>query len=63
MIIIAGIGASIILIMPAVGGITGMIQSLPPGSFSFPLGTGFNAVDLVSYLLIFGLVYVVGPDM
>jgi len=62
-VIIAGIVISATIAMPLIGGIDDMILALPPGSFSFPLGPGFDVMDFVSYLLIIGLVYVVGPDM
>jgi len=62
-IIIAGIIAGLALMLPSVGGIDGMMRTLPPDRFAFPLSPGFEIMDLVSYLLIIGLVYVVGPDM
>ncbi len=42
------------------GGITGVFSS---EQVSFPLSEGFGSFDLLKYLLVVGLTYVVGPDM
>ncbi len=62
-IIFIGILGSLALLLPRLGGLSGLVSSLPPAKFSFPLSSNFGIIDLVSYLLLIGLTYVVGPDM
>ncbi|MCX6012673.1 MAG: sodium:solute symporter family protein, partial [Chloroflexi bacterium] len=62
-IIFAGIFAGFILIMIKIGGWSTLVSSLPADRFSFPLSANFKIVDLISYLLLIGLTYVIGPDM
>ncbi|MFC2019519.1 sodium:solute symporter [Chloroflexota bacterium] len=62
-IIFAGIFTTLALVLSRLGGIDGLKASLPPEQFAFPLSPQFGPVALVSYLLLIGLTYVVGPDM
>ncbi len=62
-IIFAGIFGALSLVLVNLGGISGLVEKLPAGQFSFPLGSQFNSYDLVNLLLLVGLTYVVGPDM
>jgi SSS family solute:Na+ symporter len=62
-IIFIGILGGVALLLSRLGGIEGLIASLPPEKLSFPLSPGFGIKDLVSFLLLVGLTYVVGPDM
>lgn len=62
-IIFVGIIIALVVVLSHVGGISGLVHTLPPDRFSFPLSSQFGGADLVSYLLLVGLTYVVGPDM
>jgi SSS family solute:Na+ symporter len=62
-IICIGVFCSLAVISPHVGGLSGLKSALTPDAFSFPLSAKFGATDLLSYLLLIGLAYVVGPDM
>jgi SSS family solute:Na+ symporter len=62
-IIFAGIFAGLALLMPRLGGWGGLQASLSPEQFSFPISSQFGGYELVSFLLLVGLTYVVGPDM
>jgi SSS family solute:Na+ symporter len=46
-----------------IGGISTLLSALPPDRLAFPLSSTFGAADLISYLLLIGLTYVVGPDV
>ena len=62
-VIYIGIFSGLLVILPHVGGLSGLKGALPPDSFAFPISAKFGGMDLVSYLLLIGLAYVVGPDM
>jgi len=62
-IIFGGIIAALAVVLTEVGGWSGLQASLPADHFSFPLSDNFGGVKLVSWLLLFGLTYVIGPDM
>jgi solute:Na+ symporter, SSS family len=62
-IIIIGVFCGLALILPHVGGLSGLKSALPAYAFSFPVSAKFGTTDLLSYLLLVGLAYVVGPDM
>jgi len=62
-VIVIGIFAGLIVLLGRVGGLNGLISALPPSQSSFPLSQNFGSLDLLSYLLIIGLTYVVGPDI
>jgi len=62
-IIFAGIFAGVALLLSRLGGIEGLTANLSPEKLAFPLTTGFGVKELVSFLLLVGLTYVVGPDM
>ena len=62
-IIFAGIFGGLALLLSRLGGLSGLSASLPPEQFAFPLSSQFGGVDLIKFLLLIGLTYVVGPDM
>jgi len=45
------------------GGLSGLKLCLSPEQFAFPLSSHFGVKELISFLLLVGLTYVVGPDM
>ena len=62
-ILFAGIFAALVLVFPHVGGLEGLKVSLPPNYFSFPLSPEFDGKMLLSFLILVGATYVVGPDI
>jgi SSS family solute:Na+ symporter len=62
-IIFIGIFCALVFVLYDVGGFSGLKTLLPAESFAFPVSDQFGSMDLVSYLLLIGLAYVVGPDM
>jgi SSS family solute:Na+ symporter len=62
-VIFVGIFAGVAVLLPQLGGFAGLKSALPAQYFSFPLSSKFGLVDFIGYLLLVGLVYVVGPDM
>ncbi len=62
-LIFAGIFISVALVMAKLGGWDGLVAALPATHFEFPLSSEFGFLDLISYLLLIGSVYVAGPDM
>ena len=62
-IILAGIFGSLALVISRLGGWGGLVSSLPPEHFAFPVSSQFSGQELISLLLLVGLTYVVGPDM
>lgn len=62
-IILCGIVLCGIAGISAAGGISLMAERLPPSYFSFPLSVEFCWYDLVSFLLVVGATYLVGPDI
>ncbi|MCR4394643.1 MAG: sodium:solute symporter family protein [Dehalococcoidales bacterium] len=62
-LIFGGIFAAGIFLLVKIGGPGSLYSSLPPDSFSFPLSSKFGVRDLLTYLLITGSTYVVGPDI
>jgi solute:Na+ symporter, SSS family len=62
-IIFSGIFSGLTVLLLKIGGIAGLAASLPAAKLSFPLSPNFGGIDLLSYLLLVGLTYVVGPDM
>ena len=61
--IFIGIFIGLAQLLSHLGGFGGLVNSLPPAKLSFPLSPTFGGYELVSYLLLIGLTYVVGPDM
>lgn len=61
--IFVGIFVGLAQLLSRLGGFGGLFHSLPPSHLSFPLSPTFGGYELVSYLLLIGLTYVVGPDM
>ena len=62
-IILAGVFGGLALLLPRLGGWSGLIGSLPPGHLAFPTSSQFSGRELISLLLLVGLTYVVGPDI
>jgi SSS family solute:Na+ symporter len=62
-VIFGGILTGLGILLWKLGGVGGLIEALPADKISFPLSSTFGGFDLLSYLLLVGLTYVVGPDM
>lgn len=62
-IIFIGIFGGLALLVSNLGGFGGLKGTLPAEQFAFPLSANFGVKELVSFLLLVGLTYVVGPDM
>jgi SSS family solute:Na+ symporter len=62
-IIFGGIFAGVGVLLTKLGGWGGFYTSLPKDMFAFPVNSQFDGMNLLYYLLIVGLTYVVGPDM
>jgi len=62
-VIFAGIFGGLALLLSRMGGLGGLRDSLPVEQFAFPLSAQFGAKELITFLLLIGLTYVVGPDM
>jgi SSS family solute:Na+ symporter len=62
-IIFGGIFAGMGVLLARLGGLDGLQNSLPSDMFAFPVSNQFDGMEFLSYLLIVGLTYVVGPDM
>ena len=62
-IFFVGIFAALTLVFSQVGGPEGLKISLPPSYFSFPLNPEFDWKMFLSFLILVGATYVVGPDM
>jgi SSS family solute:Na+ symporter len=62
-IIFAGIFGGLALLLSRLGGLSGLKLCLSPEQFAFPLSSHFGVKELISFLLLVGLTYVVGPDM
>ena len=58
-----GIFIVLALVFPHVGGLEGLKASRPFGYFSFPTNPTFDWKMLLSFLILVGATYVVGPDM
>jgi SSS family solute:Na+ symporter len=62
-LIFIGIITGLVFMMIQIGGWDGLTSSLPPDRFSFPTSSSFGIIDLISYIFLIGLTYVVGPDI
>jgi len=62
-ILFLGIFIALALVFSRVGGLDGLKASLPPNYFSFPTSPEFDWKMLLSFLILVGATYVVGPDM
>jgi SSS family solute:Na+ symporter len=62
-ILFIGIFAALALVFSQVGGLEELKISLPPSYFSFPLNPAFDWKMFLSFLILVGATYVVGPDM
>ena len=62
-IIFVGIFGGLAVVLSHLGGLGGLKSSLSPEQFAFPLSSQFGGKELISFLLLVGLTYVVGPDM
>ena len=61
--IIAGIIVCTIAGVSSAGGLSGMMDNLPPSYFSFPTTPDFGWIDLLTFLFFVGSTYLVGPDI
>ena len=62
-ILFIGIFTALALVFSKVGGLDGLKSSLPAAYFSFPTSPEFDWKMLLSFLILVGATYVVGPDM
>ena len=62
-IVFVGIFGGLALLLSRLGGLSGLRRALSPEQFAFPFGSQFGAKELITFLLLVGLTYVVGPDM
>jgi len=62
-IVLAGIFTCLALVLSRLGGWAGLVSSLPPERFAFPVSSQFGGGELASLLLLVGLTYLVGPDI
>jgi SSS family solute:Na+ symporter len=62
-IIFIGIFGGLGLLFSHTGGLSELKSSLPQNYFSFPLSSSFGLKVLITYLILVGSTYVVGPDM
>jgi SSS family solute:Na+ symporter len=62
-VVYSGIFIVLALVLPQVGGLSGLKLSLPQDSFSFPVSAQFGWKALLSLLILVGATYVVGPDI
>ena len=62
-ILFVGIFVALALVFMNVGGLSGLEASLPPAYFSFPVSAEFDWKMLLSFLILVGATYVVGPDI
>jgi len=62
-ILFAGIFVALALAFANVGGLGGLEASLPTTYFAFPVSPEFDWRMLLSFLILVGATYVVGPDM
>jgi len=62
-IFFVGVFIVLALVFSRVGELDGLKASLPPSYFSFPTNPSFDWKMLLSFLILVGATYVVGPDM
>jgi SSS family solute:Na+ symporter len=62
-IIFGGILLGVGIMLSHTGGLSGLLNALPADKLAFPISSKFGPFDLLSYLFLIGLTYVVGPDM
>ena len=62
-LLIGGIIAISVLVFLRVGGIEGLQNNLPVEYFSFPVSAGFGWKEVLSFLVLIGMTYIVGPDI
>lgn len=62
-IIFAGIFCGLGFLLANIGGLSGLVAAMPSDKLSFPISNAFGVTDLLSFLLVVGLTYVVGPDL
>ncbi|MFP3975425.1 MAG: sodium:solute symporter [Dehalococcoidia bacterium] len=58
-----GLLVSAWLVFSQVGGVGGLASSLPQGHLSFPVSPGFGWANILSFLVLVGGPYIVGPDI
>jgi solute:Na+ symporter, SSS family len=62
-IIFVGIFAGLAVLVWHLGGVGGLLTAISGPRLAFPLSSQFGGANLLTYVLIVGLTYVVGPDM
>jgi len=62
-ILFVGIFVALALVFVNVGGLSELEASLPPTYFAFPVSAEFDWKMLLSFLILVGATYVVGPDI
>ena len=62
-LIFAGIFCGLGVLLYKVGGLGQLFSVMPVDKLSFPVSSSFGVMDLLAYLLVVGLTYVVGPDL
>jgi len=62
-IIFAGVLCGLVVLLTKIGGPGALFTALPADKLSFPLSQSFTITDWLTYLLVVGLTYVVGPDL
>lgn len=63
LLISVGVFGGLFFALGSLGGVPGLVNSLDPGRFEFPLSSQFGLSELLGYLLLIGMTYVVGPDI
>jgi len=62
-IIFIGIFGGLAFLLWNIGGWNALVDKLPADYFAFPVSSKFSGMNLLSWLLLYGSTYVVGPDM
>ncbi|MBN1855421.1 MAG: sodium:solute symporter family protein [Dehalococcoidia bacterium] len=63
LMIVLGLSVGAVFLVSGFSGSGGLLESLPPGSLSFPVSADFGWSDLATMCVLVGAVYVVGPDI
>jgi SSS family solute:Na+ symporter len=62
-VIIFGVFAGLGILIWNMGGFANLINALPSDKLAFPLSADFGIYELISYILLIGSLYAVGPDI
>jgi solute:Na+ symporter, SSS family len=63
LLIFTGIFCGLGFLLSKLGGLNALMAALPADKLAFPVSSVFGIKDLLTYLLVVGLTYVVGPDL